>query len=314
MNLNLILAIDNIKKYYEHGDLGITTGFNDIDKKLGKLQSSDLIIIAGRPSMGKTALCTNIAFNIANSYYRTNGKDGGKVAFFSLEMSAEQLASRVISAQAHIPNDSMRKGILDDTQFQMLTYTAKKLKDIPLFIDDTPGISIDELRFKARRIKRKHGLDVVFVDYLQLLVARKTENRVQEITKITQGLKALAKELNINVVALSQLSRTVESRDDKRPQLSDLRESGSIEQDADIVGFIYRAEYYISREEPFKGNYESDLEFENAYSLWEKKMERVKNLADFTIAKQRHGSIGNIKMFFDNNHVAFSDFMEFIDE
>ena len=247
--------------YQRDGGLaGISTGLIDLDKKLGGLHPSDLLILAGRPSMGKTSLATNIAFNIAKAYRtgrRPDGTEGaiegGAVGFFSLEMSAEQLAARILSEAAEVPSEQIRRGDMSEAEFRRFVEAAKALESCPLYIDDTPALPISQVAARARRLKRTHGLDVLMVDYLQLLRGSSKESRVQEVSEITQGLKAIAKELNIPVIALSQLSRNVESREDKRPQLSDLRESGSIEQDADVVMFVYRDEYYREREKTWRG-------------------------------------------------------------
>ena len=286
---------------------GISTGLRDLDNKLGGLHKSDLLILAGRPSMGKTALATNIAFNVAKAYLAGDkpgtAENGGVVAFFSLEMSAEQLATRILAEQCEISSDGIRKGDLNEDQFRRFVEVARDLETKPLFIDDTPALTIGQLSARARRLKRKEGLDLVVVDYLQLLNgdggARGNENRVQEISSITRGLKAIAKELNIPVVALSQLSRKVEDREDKRPQLADLRESGSIEQDADVVMFVYREEYYLSRSEPREGTQE--------HLTWIEAMEQVHNVAEVVIGKQRHGPIGIEKLHFEPQFTRFGD-------
>ncbi len=281
---------------------GITTGFVDMDKSLGGLNRSDLIILAGRPSMGKTALATNIAFNAAATYVK-KADGGGKVAFFSLEMSKEQLVTRILSQECAIPSEKIRKGEIKEEDFLKLVRERKKINDLPLFIDDTPALSISAVRTRARKLKRQYGLDLIIIDYLQLLHggsdSRRNESRVQEIADITRSLKALAKELDIPIIALSQLSRAVEARDDKRPQLSDLRESGSIEQDADIVMFVYREEYYEARREPSVGTDE--------HIKWLEKMGKVHNLAEAIIAKQRHGPIGTIRLFFDGKYTKFDN-------
>ncbi len=297
--------------YQRDGKLaGISTGLRDLDTKLGGLHKSDLLILAGRPSMGKTALATNIAFNVAKAYKqgeRSDGTfgtiDGGAVGFYSLEMSAEQLATRILAEQCEISSELIRKGELEEPQFQKFVEVARVLETKPLFIDDTPALSIGQLAARARRLKRQHGLDLLVVDYLQLVSgdggARGNENRVQEISAITRGLKAIAKELDIPVVALSQLSRRVEDREDKRPQLSDLRESGSIEQDADVVMFVYREEYYLSRTEPREGTQE--------HLEWQQAMDAVHNVGEVVIGKQRHGPIGIEKLQFTPQFTRFSD-------
>jgi len=293
----------------EGGLAGISTGLTDMDKKLGGLHSSDLLILAGRPSMGKTSLATNIAFNIAKSYKRGVKPDGaegaiegGVVGFFSLEMSAEQLAARILSEASEVPSEQIRRGDMTEGEFRRFVDAAKQLEACPLFIDDTPAIPIAQLAARARRLKRTHGLDVLIVDYLQL-VRGIAENRVQEIAEISMGLKAIAKELNIPVVALSQLSRQVENREDKRPQLSDLRESGSIEQDADVVMFVFREEYYKEREKP--GDH--DLE---AMAKWQAEMERLHGRAEIIIGKQRHGPIGHVDLSFEGRFTRFGNLVQ----
>ena len=303
-------AVDVANAAYqrEGGLAGISTGLMDMDRKLGGLHPSDLLIIAGRPSMGKTSLATNIAFNIAKKWRKgtrpdgTEGTvDGGCVGFFSLEMSAEQLATRVLSEQALVPSERIRRGEMDEDEFRRFVHAAAELERIPLYIDDTPALPISTLAARARRLKRQHGLDVLFVDYLQLVrpTAGRSEGRVQEVSEITQGLKAIAKELSIPVVALSQLSRQVENREDKRPQLSDLRESGSIEQDSDVVMFVYRDEYYHERIKP--------PEDDPRFPEWLEKAERVHNRAEAIIGKQRHGPIGTVELMFDGRFTRFSD-------
>ena len=296
--------------YMRDGHLsGVATGLNDLDRRMGGLQPSDLIILAGRPGMGKTSLATNIAFNIAAAYEPQQQADGGfkavnggVIGFFSLEMSAEQLATRIISEQAEVLSSKIRRGVMTEADFEKLVVCTQELQKIPLFIDSTGGISIAQLAARARRLKRQRGLDVLVIDYIQLMQgtsARASQNRVQEITEITTGLKALAKELGVPIIALSQLSRQVESRDDKRPQLSDLRESGSIEQDADVVLFVYRDEYYLQNKEPEEGTPE--------YEDWRQKFERVKGKAEIIIAKQRHGPTGTVELAFEGQYTRFSD-------
>ncbi|APX11716.1 replicative DNA helicase [Tateyamaria omphalii] len=293
----------------EGGLAGISTGLIDMDKKLGGLHPSDLLILAGRPSMGKTSLATNIAFNIAKAYKKGLKPDGaegaiegGVVGFYSLEMSAEQLAARILSEAAEVPSENIRRGDMTEAEFRRFVDAAKQLEACPLFIDDTPAIPIAQLAARARRLKRTHGLDVLIVDYLQL-VRGGADNRVQEIAEISMGLKAIAKELNIPVVALSQLSRQVESREDKRPQLSDLRESGSIEQDADVVMFVFREEYYKEREKP--GDH--DLE---AMAKWQEEMERLHGRAEVIIGKQRHGPIGTVDLSFEGRFTRFGNLIQ----
>jgi len=295
--------------YMRKGELaGLSTGLTDLDRTLGGLHRSDLLILAGRPSMGKTSLATNIAFNIARSYRRgplpEGGEgtlDGGVVGFFSLEMSAEQLALRVLSEAAEIPSEKIRGGTFDEAEFHRLVDAAKALEACPLHIDDTPAIPISQLAARARRLKRTHGLDVLVVDYLQLVrPATARDSRVNEVSEITQGLKAIAKELDIPVIALSQLSRQVESREDKRPQLADLRESGSIEQDADVVMFVYRHEYYVEREKPADDNLEKMVE-------WQQRMEGAHGKAEVIIGKQRHGPIGTVELSFEGQFTRFGN-------
>ena len=295
--------------YQRDGGLaGISTGLVDLDKKLGGLHPSDLLILAGRPSMGKTSLATNIAFNIAKAYKRgrthdgTDGAvEGGVVGFFSLEMSAEQLAARILSEASEVPSEQIRRGDMTEGEFRRFVEAAKSLESCPLYIDDTPALPISQCAARARRLKRTHGLDVLIIDYLQLLKGTsRNDNRVQEVSEITQGLKAIAKELNIPVIALSQLSRQVESREDKRPQLSDLRESGSIEQDADVVMFVYRDEYYKEREKP--GDHELDK-----MAQWQAVMEQVHGKAEVIIGKQRHGPIGSVELAFEGRFTRFSN-------
>lgn len=283
--------------------VGVTTGLHDVDKWLGGLHPSDLIIIAGRPSMGKTALATNIAFNAAKaSLKQTQG--GGIVGFFSLEMSAEQLATRLLAQEAGVSSDKIRRGEIAQDHFPKFLEVGRELADLPLYIDDTPALSVSALRTRARRLKRKFGLDLVIIDYLQLLQSssastKANENRVQEISEITRSLKGLAKELDVPVIALSQLSRAVEQRDDKRPQLSDLRESGSIEQDADVVSFVFREEYYEARKEPPRNT--------DKHREWTENMNRIYNTAELIIAKQRHGPVGTIPLYFDGSLTKFAD-------
>lgn len=302
---SVLTAIELAEKAYktEGHVTGVTSGLIDIDKKLGGFQKSDLLILAGRPSMGKTALAVNWAFNAAKAFAESGGKEGGRVAFFSLEMSADQLATRILSEQSGISGDAIRKGNIKQDDFRAFVEASQKMSQVPLYIDDTPALSIGAVRTRARRLKRQHGLDMLVVDYLQLLRGngskRGQENRVQEVSEITQGLKAIAKELEIPVIALSQLSRAVEQREDKRPQLADLRESGSIEQDADAVMFVYREEYYLSRTEPEPGT--------EKHMQWQASMERAHNIGECIVAKQRHGPIGTVKMYFDPNITRFSD-------
>ncbi|MDB3887981.1 replicative DNA helicase [Candidatus Pelagibacter sp.] len=283
----------------EGGIVGVPTGLRDLDDKLGGLHQSDLIIIAGRPSMGKTSLATNIAFNAAK-HIQDNGKKSS-VAFFSLEMSSEQLSTRILSEQARIGSNDIRRGRISDEQFDQFLETSKNIAELPLFIDETPAISIAAMSNRARRIKRLHGLDMVVVDYIQLMrgTTYNKDGRVQEISQITQGLKAIAKELGVPVLALSQLSRQVEQRDNHQPQLADLRESGSIEQDADVVMFVYREGYYLSRTEPREATVE--------HAEWQAKMNEVAHLAEIIIGKQRHGPIGKVILEFEERFTKFKD-------
>lgn len=304
-------AIDMAAAAYQRdGHLsGIATGLSDLDRTMGGLQRSDLIILAARPAMGKTSLVTNIAFNVANAYEAAEQPDGsmktvngGIVGFFSLEMSSEQLATRILAEQSEVSSSDIRRGNIDENQFAKLAAVAQRMQTLPLYIDHTGGISIAQLAARARRLKRQRGLDVVIVDYLQLLSgsSKSAQNgRVQEITEITTGLKALAKELAVPIIALSQLSRQVESRDDKRPQLSDLRESGSIEQDADVVMFIYRDEYYMQSRMPKEGTED--------FFKWQTEMDRVTGKAEVIIGKQRHGPTGTVQLAFDASVTRFSD-------
>ncbi len=305
------VQVANAAYMRDGGMAGLSTGLIDMDKKLGGLHRSDLLILAGRPSMGKTSLATNIAFNIAKAYRKGMTPDGvegaiegGSVGFFSLEMSAEQLAARVLSEAAEVPSEQIRKGDMTEVEFRRFVEAAKALESCPLFIDDTPALPISQLAARARRLKRTHGLDVIIVDYLQLVrPATAKDSRVNEVSEITQGLKAIAKELDIPVIALSQLSRQVENREDKRPQLSDLRESGSIEQDADVVMFVYREEYYKEREKP------SDHDLEKM-AVWQDEMERLHGKAEVVIGKQRHGPIGTVELSFEGRYTRFGNLVK----
>ena len=283
----------------EEGIVGVPTGLRDLDNMLGGLHKSDLVIIAGRPSMGKTALATNIAFNAAKRILEKQKKSS--VTFFSLEMSSEQLSTRILSEQSRITSSNIRRGKINQDEFEKFIETSKNLENLPLFIDDTPAITISTLSNRARRIKRLHGLDLIIVDYIQLMKSGnyRNEGRVQEVAEITQGLKAIAKELNVPVLALSQLSRAVEQRDDKKPQLSDLRESGSIEQDADVVGFVFREEYYLEKLEPRAGTAE--------HVEWQEKMSLIHGQAELIIGKQRHGPTGIVRLEFESAFTKFKD-------
>ena len=283
----------------DHGIVGVPTGLNDLDERLGGLHRSDLVIIAGRPSMGKTALATNIGYYAAKKILDDNKKSS--IAFFSLEMSSEQLSTRILSEQSRIRSNDIRRGKITEEEFNRLIETSRNIHDLPLYIDETPAITISTLSNRARRIKRLFGLDLIIVDYIQLMTtsSKRYDGRVQEISEITQGLKALAKELSVPVLALSQLSRAVEQRDDKKPQLSDLRESGSIEQDADVVMFVFREEYYLERKEPKLGTIE--------HGEWQAKMNEIIGSADIIIGKQRHGPTGNIQVQFEGIYTKFKD-------
>jgi replicative DNA helicase len=307
----LTVAVDMAAKAFQRdGKLsGIATGLRDLDIKMGGLQPSDLIIVAGRPGMGKTALATNIAYNVAKAHRAEVQADGtmksingGIVGFFSCEMSAEQLATRILAEQTSIASSTIRRGGISETDFEKIRDYSIELQSLPLYVDETGGLSISQLTARARRLKRQKGLDLIVVDYIQLLQGsgkRGNDNRVQEVTEITTSLKALAKELNVPIIALSQLSRQVESRDDKRPQLSDLRESGSIEQDADVVMFVFREEYYLANKEPRVGTPE--------YEKWQLDMSLVHGKAEVIIGKQRHGPTGTVELSFEGQFTRFSD-------
>ena len=310
---SVINAIKQAEQAFKHqGLVGITTGLIEMDKLLGGLQRSDLLILAGRPSMGKTALAVNIAYNACLSLAKEaqakglDNKEAGSVGFFSLEMSAEQLSTRMLSSASKLNSSKITNGRISSEEFAHLVRVSQEMASMPFFIDDTPALSIAGLRTRARRLKRQNNLKLIVVDYLQLLRGHNSlaqNNRVQEVSEITQGLKAIAKELDVPVIALSQLSRAVEQREDKRPQLSDLRESGSIEQDADIVMFIYREEYYLSRAEPA-------VEDAVKHDKWKADMDRAFNVAEVIIAKHRNGPIGNVKLQFDSNLTQFSNLAE----
>jgi replicative DNA helicase len=283
----------------DQGIVGVPTGLTDLDEKLGGLHKSDLVILAGRPSMGKTALATNIAYNAAHHILKRQEKSS--VAFFSLEMSSEQLSTRILSEQARIKSDDVRRGKVTEEEINRYIETSRNIYNLPLYIDETPAITIATLSNRARRIKRLFGLNLIVVDYIQLMrsSSNRHDGRVQEISEITQGLKALAKELSVPVLALSQLSRAVEQRDDKQPQLADLRESGSIEQDADVVMFVYREAYYLERKQPKLGSIE--------HAEWQSKMNDVNGLADIILGKQRHGPTGTVKVEFEGIYTKFKD-------
>jgi len=304
--------------YHRAGQLtGVSTGLFQLDQLLGGLHRSDLIILAGRPSMGKSSLATNIGFNAAKAYREEHGEDGkpkvadgAVVGFFSLEMSSEQLATRMISEQAEIPSEKIRKGELISADFDRVLSVSQELEHLNFFIDDTPALSIAALRTRARRLKRTHGLGLLIIDYLQLLAPSgktRQENRVQEVSEITRGLKTLAKELDVPVLALSQLSRAVEQREDKRPQLADLRESGSIEQDADVVMFIYRDEYYLVREEPKRRDAETNDHFNQRFEDWRQRCEKNYGKAEVIVSKQRHGPTGIVRLSFEGQFTKFGN-------
>jgi len=304
---------------------GVTTGLVDLNRKLGGLHKSDLLILAGRPSMGKTALATTIAFNAARDFLTTDdAHDRGKVvAFFSLEMSSEQLATRILSEQARVSSHDIRVGKLSNEDFAKVVGVSNELSTLPLFIDDTPAVTVSAIRTRCRRLARNprkgaadpssSSLGLIIIDYLQLIApnrGERSENRVQEISSITRGLKALAKELNVPVLALSQLSRAVELREDKRPQLADLRESGTIEQDSDVVMFVYREQYYLERAEPSQKPEEKDDHFNERHNKWKLRCEAVHNTAEVIVAKQRHGPIGIERLYFDPRFTHFSDYID----
>ena len=297
--LNLTIEMARSAYQNDEGIVGVPTGLTDLDSRLGGMHKQDLIIIAGRPSMGKTALATNIAFHAAKNIEKRKLKS--TVAFFSLEMSSEQLSTRILSEQSRIRSNDIRRGKVSEKEFEKFIETSKNIFELPLYIDETPAITIAAISNRSRRIKRLFGLELIIVDYIQLMQSSRSRefNRVQEISEITQGLKALAKELNVPVLALSQLSRAVEQRDDKKPQLADLRESGSIEQDADVVMFVFRESYYLERKEPTVGSVE--------HAEWQQKMDEISSLAEIMISKQRHGPTGNVKVEFEAMYTKFKD-------
>jgi replicative DNA helicase len=308
---SLLSAIDMASAAYKRdGHLsGLATGLDDLDRLMGGLQASDLVILAGRPAMGKTSLATNIAFNVARAWRgevqpdgSTKTVDGGIVGFFSLEMSSEQLATRIIAEQSGVPSSDIRRGRITEEQFSQIVAASREMQQVPLYVDQTGGLSVAQLAARARRLKRQRGLDLVIIDYIQLLQGssrRGSENRVQEVTEITNHLKALSKELQVPIVALSQLSRQVENREDKRPQLADLRESGSIEQDADVVLFVYREEYYLKNRMPKEGTEE--------FFKWQAEIDSVHGVAEVIIGKQRHGPTGTVKLQFEDSLTRFSN-------
>jgi replicative DNA helicase len=313
-----LVAVEMAQKAFNSGGhlSGVTTGLDNVNEKIGGLHNSDLLILAGRPGMGKTALATNFAFNAAQRWRREEEdgieekqRVGAKTAFFSLEMSADQLATRILAQESGISSEALRMGKISREDFQNLSRASQDLQDLPLFIDDTPALTIAALRTRARRLKRRHGIGLIVVDYLQLLqgTGRASDNRVNEISEISRGLKTLAKELQVPVLALSQLSRAVEQREDKTPQLSDLRESGSIEQDADMVLFVYREDYYVQSKEPKTPQEGDDQSIHDAHAQWAMQMERVYGLAELVVAKSRHGSTGKVRMKFEAKITKFSD-------
>jgi len=312
-------AVEQAESAYKRvsGLTGVATGLHALDHLLGGLHHSDLIILAGRPSMGKTALATNMAFHAARNYreeFDENNQpkvaEGAVVGFFSLEMSAEQLATRILAERSEVSSEKIRRGELNAHDFDQVLACSRELEMMPLFIDDTPGLTVQALRTRARRLKRQHGLGLLVIDYLQLLQGAsrgRDANRVQEISEITRGLKMLAKELNVPVIALSQLSRAVEQREDKRPQLADLRESGSIEQDADVVMFVYREEYYLTRSEPTRRPDESDERFNERHDQWKQRCEQAYGKAETIVAKQRHGPTGAVRLRFEGAITKFDN-------
>ena len=289
---------------------GVASGLVDLDEMMGGLHNSDLIVLAGRPGMGKTALATNIGFNAAKHYLESNGEGGATVGFFSLEMSAEQLATRILSEQSEVSSEKIRRGKLSAEEFEDVVRASNELSTLPFFIDDTPASSVGQVRTRARRLKRRQNLGLLIVDYIQLMrptAGKSPESRVQEISDITRGLKIIAKELNIPVLALSQLSRAVEQREDKRPQLSDLRESGTIEQDADVVKFVFREQYYLEKAEPTQRADEADEKFHERHQKWQDRMERVYGTAEAIVAKQRHGPTGKVRLSFEGATTKFGN-------
>jgi len=317
----LTSAINNAQAAFKRSPktVGVATGFKDLDRMLGGLHPSDLIILAARPSMGKTALATNVAFNAAEKYKqllspdgRNVAEDGAVVGFFSLEMSAEQLATRILAEESGTSSDRIRRGDVRREDFDRFIAVSQRLQALPLFIDDTPALTVSALRTRARRLMRQQGLGLIVVDYLQLLrpsnQLRAQDNRVQEISEITRGLKTLAKELHVPVLALSQLSRAVEQREVKRPLLSDLRESGSIEQDADVVMFIYRQEYYQRQLEPIRRPDQDQAKYDTEYKKWQEDMDKVYGITEVILAKQRHGPVGTIKLYFNAETTRYEDF------
>jgi replicative DNA helicase len=312
------LALQAAEEAYKRDShiVGVTTGFKALDTMLGGLHRSDLLILAGRPSMGKTALATNMAFNAAKAFREVTDEhgrtttEGGHVLFFSLEMSAEQLAGRILAEQSQVPSDKIRRGDITAEEFDRLATASQALYRLPLYIDDTPALSVSALRTRARRMKSQNKLHMIVIDYLQLMQASagsRPDNRVQEIAEITRGLKTLAKDLDVPVVALSQLSRQVENRENKRPQLADLRESGTIEQDSDVVMFIFREEYYLQRDQPSRRDNEDEGKFQDRMELHNTLLKESRNIAEVIMAKQRHGPVGTVELHFNGDLTKFSD-------
>ena len=311
-NTALVTAIEQAEAAHRReGEIaGVATGLLDLDEMLGGLHQSDLIVLAGRPGMGKTALATNMGFNAAQKFLETQGQSGATVGFFSLEMSAEQLATRILSEQSEVASENIRRGKLSAADFEEVVRASNELSKLPFFIDDTPALSVGQVRTRARRLKRRQHLGLLIVDYIQLMrptAGKSPESRVQEISDITRGLKMIAKELDIPVLALSQLSRAVEQREDKRPQLADLRESGTIEQDADVVMFVFREQYYLEKAEPTQRADESDDKFHERHQKWQERMERVYGTAEAIIAKQRHGPTGKVRLSFEGSTTKFGN-------
>lgn len=313
-SLALSNSVSMVEAAYKRdgGLAGLSTGLIDIDNLLGGLHPSDLLILAARPAMGKTALATNIAFHVAMAGLKDPTHEKQPVAFFSLEMSSEQLATRILAERTEISSEKLRRGMLTDDDFGHLVDAVQDLERVPLFIDDTPALPISTMRTRARRLKRQHGLSLIVVDYLQLMrpgVGTRPDNRVQEISAISQGLKAIAKELEVPVIALSQLSRQVEQREDKRPVLADLRESGSIEQDADVVMFIFREEYYLQKAEPVQRADEHDEKFHERHEQWQERCEKAYGKAEVMVSKQRHGPTGTVTLHFEGATTRFSNYV-----
>ena len=308
----LASATNQINEAYNRkGKLsGIDTGFSGLNRQLGGLNKSDLLVLAGRPAMGKTALATNIGFNAAKS---SKLEKNESILIFSLEMSAEQLAQRILAEQSTIDSHKLRSGDLNETEFSKLVSTQNDILNLPFFIDDTPAISVGQIASRARRLKRTHGLSVIIIDYIQLIQGSKAseaQGRVQEVSNITRGLKSLAKELNVPILALSQLSRAVEQREDKRPILADLRESGSIEQDADVVMFVYREEYYLDKSEPTQRDNENQESFNERFLKWQDRRNMAEGKAEIIISKQRHGPTGIVQVQFEAKFTRFMDLVQ----